>query len=65
MYEGKETRMQRHKKQKTAVNKKFANVNDEQPDKHEYRHANMKDGGSYDDVLLTDITYISVANRWV
>ncbi|WP_338347910.1 hypothetical protein [Fructobacillus cardui] len=36
--------MQRHKEQTTAVNKQFANVNDEQPDKHEYRHANMRAG---------------------
>ncbi|CAK1240963.1 unnamed protein product [Fructobacillus cardui] len=44
VYEDKETRMQRHKEQTTAVNKQFANVNDEQPDKHEYRHANMRAG---------------------
>jgi hypothetical protein len=44
VYEDKETRMQRHKEQATAVNNQFATVNDEQPDKHEYRHANMRAG---------------------
>ncbi|CAK1224650.1 unnamed protein product [Fructobacillus cardui] len=36
MYEDKETRMQRHKEQATAVNKQFATVTDEQPDRHDY-----------------------------
>lgn len=44
MYEDKETRMKRHKEQATAVNNQFATVNDEQPGKHEYRHANMRAG---------------------
>ncbi|GIC70602.1 hypothetical protein [Fructobacillus tropaeoli] len=36
--------MKRHKEQATAVNKQFATVTDERPEKHDYRHANMRDG---------------------
>ncbi|WP_338346464.1 hypothetical protein [Fructobacillus cardui] len=36
--------MRRHKEQATAVNKQFATVTDERPDKHDYRHANMRAG---------------------
>lgn len=44
MYEDKETRTQRHKEQATNVNKQFAIWTDERPEKHDYRHANMKAG---------------------
>ncbi|CAK1244841.1 unnamed protein product [Fructobacillus evanidus] len=44
MYEDKEIRMKRHKEQATSVNKQFATVTDERPDKHDYRHANMRAG---------------------
>ncbi|CAK1224244.1 unnamed protein product [Fructobacillus evanidus] len=47
VYEDKDTRIRRHKEQATAVNKQFAIVTDEQPDKREYRHANMRAGFRY------------------
>lgn len=47
MYEDKDTRMKRHKERATAVNKHFATVTDERPDKHDYRHANMRAGFRY------------------
>ncbi|CAK1235232.1 unnamed protein product [Fructobacillus cardui] len=47
MYEDKEIRIQRHKKQATKVNNQFATITDDQPDKHEYRHANMRAGFRY------------------
>ncbi|CAK1228680.1 hypothetical protein [Fructobacillus tropaeoli] len=47
IYEDKETRMQRYKEQTTDVNKQFITVTDERPEKHDYRHANMRAGFRY------------------
>ncbi|GAO99845.1 hypothetical protein [Fructobacillus ficulneus] len=42
--ESKNERIKRHKQQATEVNEHFASRTDEHPEKHNYRHANMRAG---------------------
>lgn len=41
-YLDKHLRMVKHEQEATAVNKQFAKWTDEQPEKRDYRHTNMK-----------------------
>lgn len=42
--ETKKERIKRHKQQATEVNAQFASRTDEYPERHNYRHANMRAG---------------------
>lgn len=43
-YQGPEERYSERTRQATDVNKQFAIWTDDEPEKHDYRHANMKAG---------------------